>query len=63
MNRVEVESFLGRFRHGHVPRVNRIERAAKKRNGTPVPVSMGFLRRMRTQTLSPGGPLSRSAAT
>ena len=62
MNRIEVESFLSRLGHGNMPGVNRIKRAAEKRNGSPVPVSVGF-RRMRTQTLSPGGPLSRSAAT
>ena len=64
MNRIEVESFLSRLGHGNMPGVNRIKRTAEKRNGSPVPVpvSVGF-RRMRTQTLSPGGPLSRSAAT
>ena len=60
MDRIQMKSFLGRFRHRHVARVNRIKRTAEKRNGSPVPV--GF-RRMRTQTLSQGGPLSRSAAT
>lgn len=64
MNRIQVESFLSRLGHRHVTRVDRIKCAAEKRNGSPVPVpvSVGF-RRMRTQTLSPGGPLSRSAAT
>ena len=62
MDRIEVESFLSRFRHRHVPGVNWIKGAAKKRNGPPMSVSVRFLRCMRTQSLSPGGPLSRSAA-
>ena len=63
MNRIEVKSLLRRFSHRNVPGVNRIERAAKKRNGPPMAVSVRFLRRVRTQSSSPGGSLECSAAT
>ena len=62
MNRIEVESFLRRFGHRNVARVDRVERAAKKRNGPPVAMPVGFLRRVRTQTSSPGGALLRFVA-
>ena len=62
MNRIEMKSFLCRFRYGNVPGVNWIERAAKKRNGPPMAMSVRLLRSVRTQSSSPGGPLERSAA-
>ena len=46
VNRIEVESFLRRFGHRNVARVDRVERAAKKRNGPPVAMSVRFLRRV-----------------
>ena len=62
MNGIEVKSFLCRFGHRDVSGVDRIKGAAKKRNGPPMAVSVGFLRRVRAQSLSPGGALERSAA-
>ena len=46
VNCVEVEALLRRFGHRDVPSVNRVERAAKKRNGPPVAMSVRFLRRV-----------------
>jgi len=46
VNRIEVESFLRRFGHRDVPSMDRVERAAKKRNGPPVAMSVRFLRRV-----------------
>ena len=46
VNGIEVESLLRRFSHRQVSRMNRVERAAKKRNGPPVAMSVGFLRRV-----------------
>jgi hypothetical protein len=46
VDRIEVKSLLRRFRDRNVPSVNRVERAAKKRNGPPMAMSVGFLRRV-----------------
>lgn len=62
VNGIEMKSFLRRFGHRNVPGVNRVKGATKKRNGPPVAMSVGFLRRLRTQSSSPGGA-ARSEVT
>ncbi len=58
MNRVEVESLLRRFGHRDVPSMDRVERAAKKRDGPAVAMSVRFLRRVSSSIFSPGGARS-----
>src|ERR1700722_20858689 len=47
INRVQVKAFLRRLCYRNVSRVNRIERATKKRDGTPMRRPMCLVRRVR----------------
>src|SRR5271168_3490006 len=62
INRVQVKALLRRLRYRDVSRVNRIERAAKKRDGVAMRRPMRLVRRVRTQRFAPGEEADSSSS-
>src|SRR5271170_1383665 len=55
IDRVEMETLLRGLRHGDVAGVDRVKRAAKKRDRTAMHGAVRFMRGVRTQLSSRGG--------
>src|SRR3984957_4430993 len=63
IDRVQVKALLRRLRYRDVSRVNRIERAAKKRDRTPMRRPMRLVRRVRIQRFASGEEADSSSST